>query len=105
MRLGRRGLLAGLFAAPAIIRTPGLLMAVKPLYRPEDIQRLLERRIREAEKLMRANIYCSLYSEASRFDLSNFLTSMLGNATYESPDYIEMGAYEFEQLSTSVVGV
>lgn len=29
--LGRRGFLTGLLAVPAIIRTPGLLMAVKPI--------------------------------------------------------------------------
>lgn len=29
--LGRRGFLTGLLAMPAIIRTPGLLMAVKPV--------------------------------------------------------------------------
>lgn len=32
--LARRGLLAGLLFAPAIIRTPGLLMPVKPLVLP-----------------------------------------------------------------------
>ncbi len=32
--LARRGFLGALLAAPAIVRTPGLLMAVKPL--PED---------------------------------------------------------------------
>lgn len=29
--MNRRGFLSGLLAAPAIIRTPGLLMAVRPL--------------------------------------------------------------------------
>lgn len=29
--MNRRGLLVGLFMAPAIIRTPGLLMPIKPL--------------------------------------------------------------------------
>lgn len=36
----RRGLLAGLLFAPAIIRTPGLLMAVKPLDFTFSIQTL-----------------------------------------------------------------
>ena len=31
MALNRRGFLGGLLAAPAIIRTPGLLMPVRPL--------------------------------------------------------------------------
>jgi len=36
MMLARRGLLLSLLAAPVIIRTPGLLMAVKPVVVPKD---------------------------------------------------------------------
>ncbi len=34
--LARRGFLGALLAAPAIVRTPGLLMAVKPLILPAE---------------------------------------------------------------------
>lgn len=34
MILNRRSLIRGLFVAPAIIRTPGLLMPIKPLVEP-----------------------------------------------------------------------
>ena len=46
--IGRRGFLGGLLAAPAIIRTPGLLMAVKPprmsdvIYRNTVIRSMLD---------------------------------------------------------------
>ena len=73
MMLARRGFLGALLAAPAIIRTPGLLMAVKPpppiwVYRglsfgftSADVSnhyaRLLEASSRKTSEVIAENIY------------------------------------------------
>lgn len=42
--INRRGFIVGLLAAPVIIRTPGLLMPVRPLVIPQSIKLHLLRR-------------------------------------------------------------
>jgi len=58
MGLDRRKFLSGLLAAPAIIRSPGLLMPIRPLLRPQitllDFSRITKQAI---EHLAKANAY------------------------------------------------
>lgn len=42
MMLNRRSLIQGLFVAPAIIRTPGLLMPIKPMIEPYPLNYLVQ---------------------------------------------------------------
>jgi hypothetical protein len=73
MMLRRRALLGTLLAAPAIVRTPGLLMAIKPpvVIVPIEAGQLLRgfyARIEEAQKKFIAeNIYEKLLALAERY--------------------------------------
>lgn len=64
----RRGFLLGLLAAPAIIRTPGLLMPVRPVRPIYQIRDLLNERIIEAQEATVKAIQTSFYSEPPDYE-------------------------------------
>lgn len=64
--VGRRWAVGALLAAPAIIRTPGLLMPVKPVVQRVTLSMLVTESLRQRQRLMvdKVNIDNELFQNA-----------------------------------------
>lgn len=88
MNLSRRGLLAGIIAAaaaPVIIRTPGLLMPIKPLRQGRFTREELEHAMAAAFEF---------YTRGSR--------PWTPYSAYELGDVVEYGDYSWKAISAHV---